>query len=573
MLDIYEKILKEKMLIFLTEMYINKNVDAVMHLYNPHCAIFKGMGNKKVLQSYQKIEDYLKEVLPQLQKYHIVDYSFDTLELGNNQMMLCGEFTLQREEQRQRYTFSSIWDLADEVKISSLMISDMEILEQENLEILEEEISKMITQEVYNSYQALDERYNEKSLQLEMLIKACGGGLAVMEYKGDYPFVYISDGLSQMLGYEQQEFLENCKHSFSKIEGISSGDILWKIEQQIQEKRSYQCEYKATHKNGDTVWIYANGKAEQDNDGNWLLYGIFIDITEQKNALIQLEIEHLHNQIVLEMSGDIVLDYNCNTDEITIRNYPVYSKPETHHLSNFRRSFRRFMRRYIYQDDRKKMMKFLMESNFEGSIEFRGKDKEKGYKWYRLTLRKLMVDKDEMKIVGRVHNIDDQKWLENEANLDDLTRLYNRRYMNQQMETILAKESGGALIMMDVDSFKAINDNFGHDEGDKVLITLASLLVKHFRKDDLVCRVGGDEFVVFMRNVSNETVIQSRCERLIRSFIQKTTAYHPIAIPSLSIGGVMVSPTCCTIEELYRDADEMLYAVKRSGKNGIQIKI
>ena len=144
--------------------------------------------------------------------------------------------------------------------------------------------------------------------------------------------------------------------------------------------------------------------------------------------------------------------------------------------------------------------------------------------------------------------------------------------MNEKMQQILDEEDGGALIMMDIDSFKAINDNFGHEEGDKVLAMLANLLVDHFRKEDLICRVGGDEFLVFMRYICNESIIHTRCERLLKAFCKKTRKYRPTAKPSLSIGVAMVHPNCSTVEQLYRRADEMLYQVKRSGKNGIKIQ-
>ena len=564
MLDNYETELKKQVSKLLNSIYVQRDAKAVMQMYSHEHAALKGMTSRKRLKSHEEITRWLEEILPHLPIYSVENQDFEIMRMSEHEYAVWGEMILAREGRSQRHTVTMLWRKREAWELCTLTVSAPELLEKD--------FGQMIGREVYNSYQHLDEKYHEKSLQLEMLLKSSGGGLAIMECTEDYPFVYVSESLCKMLGYTRKEFLEKCDNCFFKIEGISKENLISQLQEQTKENSTYQCEYKATHKNGDTIWIYSRGQTLQDNNGKYHLYGIFMDVTKQRNAMLQLRVEHLHNQIVLEMSGDIVLEYNCQKDTVLFRSYPINGVPKTHHVENLRKNFRKLLRKYIYHDDRKAVLRFLFRSDLQGSVEFQGFGENGELVWYRLTTRKLVVENEQLEVVGRIHNIDKQKWLENEANLDDLTRLYNRRYMNEKMQQILDEEDGGALIMMDIDSFKAINDNFGHEEGDKVLAMLANLLVDHFRKEDLICRVGGDEFLVFMRYICNESIIHTRCERLLKAFCKKTRKYRPTAKPSLSIGVAMVHPNCSTVEQLYRRADEMLYQVKRSGKNGIKIQ-
>lgn len=156
------------------------------------------------------------------------------------------------------------------------------------------------------------------------------------------------------------------------------------------------------------------------------------------------------------------------------------------------------------------------------------------------------------------------------ASRDSLTNLLNRRTMSQyiQMEYVRSKRSGKAfgLIMADVDDFKRVNDNYGHVAGDLVLIELAGLLSATLRKQDLISRWGGEEFLILLPETDFEGV-QIAAEKVRELIAHSSVPYqgHDIQI-TLSIGGVV-----CERETNWDDcikiADRALYYGKTHGKN------
>lgn len=141
------------------------------------------------------------------------------------------------------------------------------------------------------------------------------------------------------------------------------------------------------------------------------------------------------------------------------------------------------------------------------------------------------------------HHVQKYKdWLSrarSEAERDRLTGLYNRNGFERRAEEFLEKDSpGGALLLLDLDNFKQINDREGHPEGDRVLQIFAQCLADSFRKEDLIGRLGGDEFAVLLGNPVPEPVLADKIaglRREIRSRLSGRYGNDPI---SASIGAV-----------------------------------
>ena len=153
-----------------------------------------------------------------------------------------------------------------------------------------------------------------------------------------------------------------------------------------------------------------------------------------------------------------------------------------------------------------------------------------------------------------------------EAEHDKLTNLYNRTgYVSLYRRMRLSKT---LYILVDVDGFKEINDEYGHDIGDKVLIRIAEVLDRHFSEDNaFVFRIGGDEFAVLVENVSeemNETIV-NRCEK-----INEELSVQKGKIPQVSLSfGIARGDEDDTTDSLFKKADRVLYKVKQSGKSGV----
>lgn len=161
--------------------------------------------------------------------------------------------------------------------------------------------------------------------------------------------------------------------------------------------------------------------------------------------------------------------------------------------------------------------------------------------------------------------------MERLAFLDHVTKLPNRRFLGMSVQTALSeyqvhKDPFGVMII-DLDSFKAINDSFGHDCGDRALQEVAKTLTGSLRPTDTVGRWGGDEFVAVVGNVNSETLkaLADRCVMLVAETSIPGKDGNPLSL-SISVGATLVRPGKTT-EELLQRADELMYESKKNGRN------
>lgn len=163
------------------------------------------------------------------------------------------------------------------------------------------------------------------------------------------------------------------------------------------------------------------------------------------------------------------------------------------------------------------------------------------------------------------------------AMLDPMTGLYNRRYALQYLENIAKKDSEPArsitVMMLDLDNFKAVNDAFGHPAGDAVICETARRLKNNLRDADLVARVGGEEFLVVLRDtpIAQARAIAKRmCAHINAVKFQPDSSPLPFAV-SISIGVAYSSDTSITPQDMISHADHALYQSKGQGRNRVTV--
>lgn len=166
-------------------------------------------------------------------------------------------------------------------------------------------------------------------------------------------------------------------------------------------------------------------------------------------------------------------------------------------------------------------------------------------------------------------NMLEQELIKSEEKIgtDDLTRVWNRGGFETQVKKYLAEEKqGGVLMAFDLDNFKTINDTLGHPVGDEVLKIFASCLKSMFRTEDIVGRIGGDEFVAFLTTPMKEKMAEHKAEEVQKNINEKLGEYHTRYQVGVSAGIVLVHPGE-NYDDIYRKADEALYDAKKGGKN------
>ena len=168
-------------------------------------------------------------------------------------------------------------------------------------------------------------------------------------------------------------------------------------------------------------------------------------------------------------------------------------------------------------------------------------------------------------------NVEKIRDLKKAADIDPLTKLLNKGAARRETEK-LVKSVPGCLLMVDLDSFKSVNDVYGHAMGDAILVRFAVLLKSITRFDDCVGRVGGDEFMVFLRKVQTGDVISQKINYLNEELLHSACEYmgDDMAIPfGVSVGGAFTPQEGNDFAELSKKADRALYTVKQNGKHGI----
>lgn len=242
---------------------------------------------------------------------------------------------------------------------------------------------------------------------------------------------------------------------------------------------------------------------------------------------------------------------------------------------------------YIYPDDlemTKEIYKVenLIESFENGrrelSMSLRIRGDVDNYRWINSTAN-LLTDQDTGDILCFLYakDIDEQKKIEfqlkHKAERDSLTGLYNRVTAESFITQLLKEYEGSrsAFLMLDLDDFKNINDVHGHYAGDFVLRSIADVLKNSFRSDDIVARMGGDEFCVFIKRIPSEKFLIRKAEEIAEGF--EHIAYKGIEKNTISMSiGIAICPEHGnTFKQLYKKADAALYQAKALGKNRASI--
>ena len=170
-------------------------------------------------------------------------------------------------------------------------------------------------------------------------------------------------------------------------------------------------------------------------------------------------------------------------------------------------------------------------------------------------------------LISRAHRI---RGLQAEIVTDPMTGILNKAGSHKIIGEACEKEIG-TLLMIDLDSFKLVNDLYGHDMGDKILIRFAQLIQESTRAGDLCGRLGGDEFIAFMKNTVLEDDVAKVCSALNKGIVKSAKEFmgEDMNIPlGASIGAVRVPADGNVFDDVFRLADKALYIVKQNGKHG-----
>jgi diguanylate cyclase (GGDEF)-like protein/PAS domain S-box-containing protein len=316
-----------------------------------------------------------------------------------------------------------------------------------------------------------------------------------------------------------------------------------------------------------------------------------------KDSLIEIleETQLLVSQLLNEKEQEMKLEYawtgnlgswywNVKTDTVTFNSLKATALGYTMEELPTEVGFSFFTEK-LHPDDYQKVMQSMID-HLKGEspvyeVEYRIQAKDGSYKWYydRGKITRFDDEGKPLFLAGIVFDITEKKvmqesleasnrMLEKLSKTDGLTEVLNHKAFLDLLkaEQKSAKEQGIPLCLaiLDLDNFKAVNDTYGHLEGDRVLSSVASILVEHTDDGDVVGRYGGDEFIILLKNARHEVAFQS-----IEHVLQTVRDLKPGGEISVTVSAGVVEYQGETLSEFVSRADKNLYKAKMSGKNRV----
>ncbi len=414
----------------------------------------------------------------------------------------------------------------------------------------------------------------------ESMIDNVIAGICFFEYEnGKMAPFYVNEGMFRMLGYSRAQGMKLVEKVEMSIIPEDLPIFRQGIEDVLKDDGAIDVEFRTVTGSGGLRWLHVRANLYSREGSKYIIVSVVEDITDRKNVEEELQQQAERLNILSEAEGGKIIDYNAKTDVMVIKGSKEYEHGGEQILRNY---MERFDESTIYADDvayYRSVFRGLLTSPKNETIEYRTRRFEEDYTWYQVNLTSLLGPEGYVtRIVGRMINIHDKKLKELDlmlrAEKDALTGLYNKGATMQLIENAI-QESGNdtlnALMIIDLDNFKEVNDLLGHAQGDQVLVDTAAALNDIFKGGDIVGRIGGDEFVVFMKNlkaISNADILAGKVVRNI----DFSFAYEDRQIQVTCSVGVAIFPYHGTeYEELFNKADKAVYTAKANGKCGYRI--
>lgn len=286
----------------------------------------------------------------------------------------------------------------------------------------------------------------------------------------------------------------------------------------------------------------------------------YLKRVRRRNALLDLEVmQQKRLNELSRLSNECLFEYDYKEDIMHIENNKTMFEQQ-HVIENYTNYHQHtFLRDMILKEK---------DDNYDFELDVNGE-----MRWYRVQLRVLKNEEGKATYaLGRIVDVHDQilkqKELMERSQKDTLTGLLNRSTAVELIRKYIKTNGEGILLILDIDNFKLVNDRRGHPVGDALLQEFSKGLCKFFRKDDIISRLGGDEFMIFIpASITFDSLKNKLCILIERLNTVVFQTYKDDCV-SVSIGTSKVCSKDDTFEELYERADHAMYVTKLGGKNG-----
>ena len=425
---------------------------------------------------------------------------------------------------------------------------------------------------IYATYTRVDEEIRSLRRMLTEAVENIPAGIGIFEQRGEeiYP-IYVSDNVCAAFGYTRAAYdgrIARGEPVFSPVLAQALHVYHAHSEREITHERVLA----VTRTDGTPFDLRVRIRKRLIGE-KILIYCTLSDVTRHMESERQKRIQDERYRLLVELRRPIISDYDVERDTMAIIVHREDGTRAESVLANY--SGRLGSAGIMLPDSREEYVRLFrqaLDAPMHGSFAYHA-DYGMGARWYRAFYSSLA---DQTGAVSRAlfmseditqEHQEHQKLLER-AEFDPVTRLLNRASAEEFLKSRLepGQRSGmDALFMIDIDDFKLVNDSLGHQAGDRALQKFADTLRRSFRAGDLICRFGGDEFVVFMPGCGSPKVALSKGRGLIETLAERRAEGEDTL--KCSIGITMIDQDGLDMKALLAQADRALYLSKRHGKN------
>jgi len=386
--------------------------------------------------------------------------------------------------------------------------------------------------------------------------------------------VYISPQVEEILGYTPEECTSDPNHWVKHLHPEDKDRVLAEDARTNETGEPFREEYRQFAKDGSVVWLRDEAVMVRDEKGRPLYWqGVQIDITKRKESEATLRESEGRFRSLIRNASDVITV--LDRDGVILYESPAvervlgYGTEELLGKSVFD---------FVHPGDRKRVRNEALASP-EGwgpsrPLQYRFRHKDGSWRFLESVASNLLADPGVRGAVVNTRDITDRKNLEERlehlAFHDPLTGLANRSLLVDRLRQVLARlaRRGGtvAVVFLDLDNFKVINDSLGHDTGDRLLKAVAERLRECVRSEDTVARLGGDEFVLLLEGAEDPGDAHRTAKRLNERLAEPFYLGGRELFVNGSIGLALARETFEDPEELLRRADLALYKAKEGGK-------
>ena len=427
-----------------------------------------------------------------------------------------------------------------------------------------------------------NDRLKDASYELETLMTNIPGGICVFEYdNGKMIIQYANEEYFALNGFTSEYFYMIGDTDISRfISEEQYPEFRKALENSLKGSSSFEFEYRVNRMDGIDVYVSMKAKVFKYRNDNPVFYSVIWDTTERKQMENQLYLQSERYKAIEENMDELPFDYVIATDTLIVSKI-LWSRPGLgNRLYDFYKNID--STDYIHPDSIdvfKKNIDRAKKEKCQGSFEFQGKFRDDNlYHWYLMHYTTVTDEQgNPERIVGRVNVYDDEKREQEEIERrlmnDEMTGLYNKSACEKIISRCLEEEKpSGALLVLDIDNFKLINDTFGHTFGDTVIENFANDIKSAVKDNVIVGRIGGDEFLIYMPGASKSEAVKTAGR--ICALMKKTYVGEQMQLPDnvgCSIGISRIPDDGTAFTTVFDKADLAMYYSKSKGKNCFSI--